>query len=95
MTASNKPKPRIQRTFGDMSPEGLADIEQASMLARMKWSAAIGWDKLLEWRRILIISEAGAEKTYQWRTQQQHRMMAIWWRRPMFSITKAVGLSVL
>lgn len=55
---------------------GLADIERASMLARMRWSGAIGWDKLLEPQRILIISEIVAEKTYEWRTQQ-HSMMAI------------------
>jgi hypothetical protein len=46
------------------------------MLARMRWSGAIGWDKLLEPQRILIISEIVAEKTYEWRTQQ-HSMMAI------------------
>lgn len=71
MTASSKAKPRIQRSFGDISQEGFADIEQASVLARMRWSGAIGWDKLLESQRILIISEAGAGKTYECRTQQQ------------------------
>lgn len=71
MTASDKSTPRIQRTFGDISQEGFADIEQASVLVRMRWSGSIGWDKLLESQRILIISEAGAGKTYECRTQQQ------------------------
>lgn len=41
------------------------------MLVRMGWSGAFGWDKLLESKRVLIISEAGAGKTYECRAQQQ------------------------
>ncbi|MCU7916793.1 MAG: ATP-binding protein [Candidatus Thiodiazotropha sp. (ex Epidulcina cf. delphinae)] len=40
----------------------------------MGWSGAFDWDKLLESKRVLIISEAGAGKTYECRNQQQ----ALW-----------------
>lgn len=64
----------IRRTFCDLSQEEIANIEQASMLARMGWSGAFGWDELLKSQRVLIISEAGAGKTYECRAQQQ----ALW-----------------
>ncbi|XEG75446.1 hypothetical protein QA447_14795 [Pseudomonas sp. abacavir_1] len=74
MNSSYKPKSRIQRTFCELSQKGVTDIEQASILARMKQSGAFDWGKLLESQRILIISEAGAGKTYECRMQQQ----ALW-----------------
>ncbi|WP_230969530.1 NACHT domain-containing protein [Nitrogeniibacter aestuarii] len=64
-------KPNVQRTFRDLSKEKVADIERASILARMGWSDAFGWDSLLESKRILMISEAGAGKTYECRAQQR------------------------
>ncbi|WP_440466169.1 hypothetical protein ACKI1H_20775 [Pseudomonas sp. YH-1] len=74
VTSSSKLEFRIQRTFRDLSQEDVADHERALILARMGWAGAIGWDKLLESRRVLIISEAGAGKTYECRAQQQ----ALW-----------------
>lgn len=71
MDISNNSKFRIQRTFRDLSHEEIADVERASMLVQMGWSGALGWDRLLESRRVLIISEAGAGKTYECRTQQK------------------------
>lgn len=72
--SSNKTKPNVQRTFRDLSQEEVADVERASMLARMGWSGTFGWDRLLESRRVLMIAEAGAGKTYECRTQRQ----ALW-----------------
>lgn len=63
--------PAVQRTFRDLSQEEINDIEQASVLVEMGWSGAFGWDKLLESKRVLIISEAGSGKTYECRAQCQ------------------------
>lgn len=71
MNPSRATHSRIQRTFRDLSEEDAADVERALILARMGWSGVFGWDKLLESQRVLIISEAGAGKTYECRTQQQ------------------------
>jgi hypothetical protein len=65
---------RIQRTFRNLSQEEVADIESASMLSRLGWAKDVGWETLLESQRILIVSEAGAGKTYECRAQQQ----ALW-----------------
>lgn len=74
VNSSSKPELRIKRTFRDLSQEEIADVDRAIMLARMGWAGAVGWDRLLESQRVLIISEAGAGKTYECRTQQQ----ALW-----------------
>jgi hypothetical protein len=60
----------IQRSFRDLSVEEVADIEKASFLARAGWRGSFGWDELLRSDRILIVSEAGAGKTYECQTQQ-------------------------
>lgn len=72
--ASENPKPFIKRTFCDLSQEDAFDIEKASILARMKRSRGFGWDTLLKSQRVLIVSEAGAGKTYECRAQRQ----ALW-----------------
>jgi hypothetical protein len=64
------PKHSIARTFRDLSEDEVADIETASTLARLGWSAGFGWDEVLKSRRILIISEAGAGKTFECRAQR-------------------------
>jgi len=74
--SSSEFEPNVQRTFRDLSREEAADVEMTSMLARMEWSGTLGWDVLLESRRVLIISEAGAGKTYECRVRQQ-----VLWRR--------------
>ncbi|WP_109127129.1 hypothetical protein [Dyella sp. C11] len=71
MNPPKKPKPQINRTFHDVSEEEAANVERASILARLGWSSSLGWNTLLESKRILIISEAGAGKTYECRTQRQ------------------------
>jgi hypothetical protein len=61
----------IQRSFHDLSPAEVADIEEASQFARSGLSGTFGWGELLHSQRILIVSEAGAGKTYECRTQQE------------------------
>jgi hypothetical protein len=73
MMSDNTPRipAPIERSFRDLSDAEVADIEQASLLARAAWRGSFGWDELLRSQRILIVSEAGAGKTYECRTQQE------------------------
>ena len=64
-------RPAIERSFRDLSDAEVADIEKASALARIGWTDTFGWDELLRSQRVLIVSEAGAGKTYECRTQQE------------------------
>ena len=63
-------KPDINRSFRDLSDAEVEDIETTSALARMGWADSFGWDELLRSQRILIVSEAGAGKTYECQAQQ-------------------------
>jgi hypothetical protein len=60
----------INRSFRDLSDAEVADIEKASALGRMGWAGSFGWDELLRSQRVLIVSEAGAGKTYECQTQR-------------------------
>lgn len=60
----------IKRSFRDLSDAEVADIEKASVLARVGWTGSFGWDELLRSQRVLIVSEAGAGKTYECQAQQ-------------------------
>jgi len=61
----------IERSFRDI-PEGkLDEAGQQSFLVDLGWSNATGWDQLLRSKRILVISEAGAGKTYECRAERQ------------------------
>lgn len=64
------PPSSIERSFRDLSDTEVADIEKASALARVGWTGSFGWDELLRTRRVLIVSEAGAGKTYECQEQQ-------------------------
>jgi hypothetical protein len=64
----------MRRLFRDLSQEEIADVDWTSALVRMGWSGAFDWDELLKSRRVLIISEAGAGKTHECRSQQR----ALW-----------------
>jgi hypothetical protein len=71
MTLANSlPPAPINRSFRDLSDAEVADIEKASALARIGWSGSFGWDELLRSDRVLIVSEAGAGKTYECQAQQ-------------------------
>jgi hypothetical protein len=61
----------IQRSFRDLSDAEVADIERASALVRAGWRGSLGWDELLRSDRVLIVSEAGAGKTYECQAQQE------------------------
>jgi hypothetical protein len=60
----------IKRLFRDLSDAEVSDIEKSSDLARFGWTGGLGWDELLRSYRILIVSEAGAGKTYECQAQQ-------------------------
>ena len=61
----------IKRSFRDLSDAEVADIEKASGLAAIGWTGSLGWDELLRSYRVLIVSEAGAGKTYECQAQQR------------------------
>src|SRR5580692_5806647 len=63
-------RPSIERSFRDLSQAEVADIEKAFALARIGWAETFGWNELLRSDRVLIVSEAGAGKTYECRAQQ-------------------------
>ena len=60
----------IQRSFCDLSAAEVADIEKASVLDGVGWRGSFAWDELLRSDRVLIVSEAGAGKTYECQAQQ-------------------------
>jgi hypothetical protein len=70
MTENPQLPSSIQRSFRDLSAEEVSDIEKASVLARFGWRGSFGWDELLRSDRVLIVSEAGAGKTYECQAQQ-------------------------
>jgi hypothetical protein len=61
----------VERSFCNI-PEGkLDEADQQSFLVSLGWSNALGWDELLRSKRILIVSEAGAGKTYECQNEQK------------------------
>ena len=55
----------IKRTFQDI-PEGkLSEADQQSFLVSLGWSSGTTWEDLLRSKRVLVIGEAGAGKTYE------------------------------
>jgi hypothetical protein len=70
MTEISSDMPSIERLFRDLSDEEVADVEKASALARGGWTGSFGWEELLRSYRVLIVSEAGAGKTYECQAQQ-------------------------
>ncbi len=59
----------IERTFQNIPNEKISEADQQSLLASLGWARGSTWDDLLQSKRVLIISEAGAGKTYECRTQ--------------------------
>ena len=64
----------IKRTFLDIPLEDIGKADQQSYLSALGSFRDTGWQDLLKSKRILIISEAGAGKTYECREQQK----ALW-----------------
>jgi hypothetical protein len=71
MSEENPLRSSIDRSFRDLSDAEVADIEKASAPIRDGWGGSFGWDELLRSDRVLIVSEAGAGKTYECRAQQE------------------------
>ena len=61
----------IERTFQNI-PEGkLSEADQQSFLVSLGWSRGMTWEDLLRSKRVLMVSEAGAGKTYECRERAQ------------------------
>lgn len=61
----------IERTFQDIPDDKTSEADQSAFLADLGWHKGSNWDDLLQSKRVLIISEAGAGKTYECREQQK------------------------
>lgn len=59
----------IERTFKDIPDGEICSADQQSFLVRLGWSRGVTWDDLLQSKRVLMVSEAGAGKTYECQTQ--------------------------
>ena len=59
----------IERTFQNIPNGKLTESNDQAFLISLGWSKGIIWSKLLQSKRVLIISEAGAGKTYECRYQ--------------------------
>lgn len=61
----------IERTFQDI-PEGkLSEADQRSFLVSLGWASETTWEDLMRSKRVLMIGEAGAGKTYECRGQAE------------------------
>ena len=70
MTGTLGDPPSIKRSFRDLSDAEVANVEKAFALAVVGWTGNFGWNELLRSQRVLIVSEAGARKTYECQAQQ-------------------------
>jgi hypothetical protein len=61
----------IKRTFQDIPSEDINKADQQSYLSTLARIRDTGWPELLQSKRILIISEAGAGKTFECQEQQK------------------------
>lgn len=68
-------KTMIERTFQNIREKDLSDADQQSFLVSLGWSKGATWEDLLRSKRVLMISEAGAGKTYECR-EQANRLWA-------------------
>lgn len=61
----------IERIFKNIPDGNIDEADQHSFLVNLGWSRGTTWNNLLRSRRVLMISEAGAGKTYECRAQAQ------------------------
>lgn len=61
----------VKRSFHDIPTGKIDEADQQPFLVGLGWSRTTGWGELLRSKRVLIISEAGAGKTYECRAQRQ------------------------
>lgn len=66
----------MKRKFVDVPSDMLEEFEDASALADLGELHGSDWDNLLESRRVLILGEAGAGKTYECREQHNAKWAA-------------------
>lgn len=66
----------IERIFQDIREADLRNADQQSFLVNLGWKDGLTWQGLFQSRRVLIISEAGAGKTYECRNQAQRAVAA-------------------
>ncbi|TCA18552.1 ATP-binding protein [Rhizobium leguminosarum bv. viciae] len=59
----------LTRTFKDIPDGNVAEATERAFLRGLGWSEGFTWDELLQSQRVLIISEAGAGKTWECRQQ--------------------------
>ena len=59
----------IKRTFQNIREKDLSNADQQTFLVSLGWSKSAAWEDLLRSKRVLMISEAGAGKTYECRKQ--------------------------
>lgn len=59
----------IERTFNGIPDGKISETDQQSFLVDLGWSRGTTWADLLQSRRVLIVSEAGAGKTHECRMQ--------------------------
>lgn len=64
----------IKRTFQDIPDSNATEDQQIALLMDLGWHKGSDWGDLLQSKRVLIISEAGAGKTYECREQRK----ALW-----------------
>lgn len=61
----------IERTFQDIPDGKIEDADQHELLVSLGWSIGTSWGELLQSKRILIVSEAGAGKTHECQDQSK------------------------
>ncbi|MGE8450548.1 MAG: hypothetical protein ACN6OP_08050 [Pseudomonadales bacterium] len=76
MVTNDSEPNHVRRSFQDIVDDGGYHLEQASVYARMGLRSSIEWEQLLLSPRVLIVSEAGAGKTYECRAQHAARWAA-------------------
>jgi hypothetical protein len=62
----------VSRTFYRLTNDEVSDLATAIKVARRgHWRKELGWDDLLQFRRVLLVSESGSGKTFECRTQKE------------------------
>ena len=61
----------IERTFQDLPDDKIGEADQQSYLVSLGWTRGSTWDDLLRSKRMLLVSEAGAGKTYECQAQKK------------------------
>jgi len=59
----------VERSFENVTESQLEAAGQQGFMFDLGWSKATGWEELLHSKRVLIVSEAGAGKTYECQNQ--------------------------